>query len=100
MQGFVPAMVSREILLRLGVMKKGGWLFFIVVSICLAISASYELFECFTAVLTGGKADAFLGTQGDPWDTQKDMAMALVGSIAALLTLSKIHDKSLEELND
>ena len=100
MQGFVPAMVSREILLRLGVLKKGGWLFSVVVSICLGISASYELFECLTAVLTGGKADSFLGTQGDPWDTQEDMAMALVGSITALLTLSEAHNQSLGKIND
>ena len=100
MQGFVPAMITREILLRAGIVKRGGWLFFIVVCICLAFSASYELFECLTAVSTGAKADAFLGTQGDPWDTQEDMAMALVGSITALLTLSKIHDQSMEKLND
>jgi len=97
MQGFVPAMVTREILLLAGVVKKGSWIFFTVVCICLAFSASYELFECVTAVLTGAKADAFLGTQGDPWDTQKDMAMALIGSITALLTLSKPHNRALEK---
>ena len=99
MQGFVPAMISRELLLRLGVVKRGGWLFFIAVCICLAFSASYELFECLTAVSTGSKADAFLGTQGDPWDTQEDMAMALIGSIAALLALSGVHDRYLEKVS-
>ncbi len=100
MQGFVPAMIAREILLRLGVLKRGGWLFFIVVSICLAFSASYELFEWLTAVSSGAKSDAFLGTQGDPWDTQTDMALALVGSILAQLSLSKSHDAALEKIND
>jgi len=95
-QGFVPAILAREILIRRGVVKGRGWLFFIVVSICLAVSAFYELFECLTSVLTGSGADAFLGTQGDPWDTQEDMATALVGAIVALLTLSGVHDRQME----
>jgi putative membrane protein len=94
-QGFVPAMISREVLLRRKVLSPGGWLFFIVASICLAISASYELIEWGTAVFTGTKADAFLGTQGDIWDTQWDMAMALVGAITSLLVLRKPHDRAL-----
>ncbi|MCX5789922.1 MAG: DUF2238 domain-containing protein [Elusimicrobia bacterium] len=94
-QGFVPAMVAREILLRKGVLKRGGWLFFIVVCVCLAISASYELFEAYTAMLTGGKADAFLGSQGDPWDTQWDMTFALVGAVTAQLALPSVHDAAL-----
>jgi putative membrane protein len=98
-QGFVPAIVAREILLRRSPLVKGKWLAFIVVCICLAISATYELVEWRTAVATGGAADAFLGTQGDPWDTQEDMAMAGIGAIVALLTLSRFHDRQLERLS-
>jgi putative membrane protein len=98
MQGFVPAMISREVLLRRKVLQGREWLFFIVVSICLAISACYELIEWAAAVFTGTKADAFLGTQGDVWDTQWDMAMALVGAVTALLTMRKRHDHSMERL--
>jgi putative membrane protein len=97
-QGFIPAIVGREILLRTSPLKRGKWLSFIVVCICLAISATYELIEWRTAVATGGAADAFLGTQGDPWDTQEDMAMAAVGAVLALVTLSGVHDRQLEEL--
>ena len=74
----------------------GGWLFFIVVSICLAISASYELIEWAVAIFTGTKADAFLGTQGDVWDTQWDMVMALFGALLSLVSLGKLHDRSIE----
>ena len=95
-QGFVPAIVGREILLRTSPLRPGKWLGFIVVCICLAISASYELVEWRTAVSTGGAADAFLGTQGDPWDTQEDMAMAAVGAVVALLTLTGVQDRQLE----
>ena len=97
-QGFVPAILAREILIRQRVVTGRKWLFFIVVSICLAISAAYELFECITSVVTGAGADAFLGTQGDPWDTQEDMATALVGAVVGLLTLSKVHDAQIERL--
>ena len=95
--GLVPAFVAREILIRKQVVKRGPWLFFIVVSICLAISAAYELFEWRVAVATGSAADDFLGTQGDPWDTQEDMATALVGAVVGLLTLSRLHDHQLAE---
>ena len=94
-QGFVPALVAREILLRQGVVRRRGWLVLIVTSICLAISAAYELVEWSAAMATGAAADAFLGTQGDPWDTQWDMFTALVGAIVAQLTLSKVHDRLL-----
>lgn len=97
-QGFVPAMIAREILLRKSPLKKGGWLFFIVVSICLAISAFYELIEWWVSVATGTAADAFLGTQGDVWDTQWDMSLALYGAILSLLFLSRFHDSSLSKL--
>ncbi|MEK6408092.1 MAG: DUF2238 domain-containing protein [Acidobacteriota bacterium] len=94
-QGFVPAMIAREVLLRLNVLKRGRWLFVVVVSVCLAISALYELLEWIVSALTGSAGDAFLGTQGDVFDTQKDMALALVGAVTALITLSKLHDKQL-----
>jgi len=97
-QGFVPAILAREVLLRRTPLRRGGWLLTIVISICLAISALYELFEWAVAVATGTAADAFLGTQGDFWDTQKDMAMCLVGAVSALLILSRAHDRSLFRL--
>lgn len=98
MQGFVPAIIAREILVRKSVVKKGPWLFFIVVCICLAISAAYELFEWGTAVISGTAADAFLGTQGDVWDTQKDMLFALIGACSSLLILSNKNDKLLKNI--
>jgi putative membrane protein len=94
-QGFVPAVVSREVLLRTTPLKRGKWLAFLTLCVCLAISASYELFEWGTAIATGTAADAFLGTQGDPWDTQEDMAMAAVGAVLALVTMSGVHDRQL-----
>ncbi len=97
-QGFVPAVVSREILLRKSPLKPGKWLFFIVVCICLAVSALYELVEWWSALGFGDAATDFLGTQGDVWDTQWDMFMALIGAITALLTLSRTHDRALQRL--
>jgi putative membrane protein len=96
-QGFVPALIAREILLRRSPLRRGGWLFFLVVCICLAISAAYELLEWQVAIASGSAANAFLGTQGDPWDTQEDMATALVGAVSALLLFSRLHDRQLEE---
>ena len=97
-QGFVPAIVAREILLRKTELRRGGWLFFLVTSVCLAISAVYELIEWSAAATSGSAADAFLGTQGDPWDTQKDMLLAGIGAITAQLTLAKVHDRQLASL--
>ncbi|SFD24050.1 DUF2238 domain-containing protein [Clostridium uliginosum] len=94
-QGFVPAMISREILLRKSSLKRGKLLFFLIICICLAISASYELIEWVVAEATGSAADAFLGTQGDVWDTQWDMFFALLGAICSLLGLSRLHDSFL-----
>lgn len=94
-QGLVPAIAAREILLRRSPLKPGKWLFFLVVCICLAVSAFYELIEWWVALLSGEGAEAFLGTQGDVWDTQSDMAMALLGTIAAQLFLAKIHNLQL-----
>jgi len=100
-QGFIPAILAREILLRRSPLVRGKWLFFIVVSICLAFSAVYELVEWWYAVLAGGEAAAaFLGTQGDVWDAQWDMFLALIGSVAAQLLLAKVHDRSITRLLD
>jgi putative membrane protein len=98
-QGFVPALLAREILLRFRAVRGRGWLFTIVVAICLAISALYELLEWIVAVLSGSKGDSFLGTQGDVWDTQKDMALAFIGAIAAQLVLGKLHDRQLRRID-
>ncbi|AET69073.1 putative membrane protein [Desulfosporosinus orientis DSM 765] len=92
-QGFIPAVIVREILLRKLELPRGKWLSAIVISVCLAISALYELIEWGVAELTGTAAEAFLGTQGDVWDTQWDMFMALWGAILSLIFLSNIHDK-------
>ena len=97
-QGFVPAMIAREILIRRRVVTSRGWRYFIIVSICLAISAAYELLEWRVAVGTGTASDAFLGTQGDPWDTQEDMATALVGALVAPLLLGRWHDHQIEQV--
>jgi len=98
MQGFVPAIIAREVMLRLDVLKRKNWLSFLVMSICLAISALYELIEWWTALLSGGAADDFLGSQGDVWDTQSDMCVALIGAACALLFLSAIHNRALRKL--
>jgi putative membrane protein len=98
-QGFVPAMLAREILLRRSPLRPGKWLAFLVVCVCLAISACYELIEWIAALMLGQGADEFLGTQGDPFDTQADMAMALVGSCSALATLTRLHDRQLAALS-
>jgi putative membrane protein len=99
-QGFVPALIAREVLIRRGVVRRGAWLSFIVVSICLAISAAYELVEWLTAISTGTAADAFLGTQGDPWDTQEDMATAFVAAIIAAVGFGRLHDHALDEMQN
>jgi len=95
-QGFVPAIVAREVLLRTSPLRPGRWLFFIVCCICVAGSAFYEFIEWWAALIGGDSAAAFLGTQGDQWDTQADMLMALIGAVLAQLTLSGIHDRELE----
>lgn len=98
-QGFAPALIAREILLRNQVVKGGKMLVFITVCIVLAISASYELIEWAAALVMGQGADEFLGTQGDQWDTQSDMFMALVGSIFALALFSRWQDAQLQKLH-
>lgn len=99
-QGFVPAVLVREILVRTSPLRGSRWLGFLVVSVCLAFSAAYELIEWLTAVFTGTAADDFLGTQGYAWDTQTDMAWALVGAVAAVLLLSRWHDRSLARVSE
>ena len=94
-QGFVPAILAREILLRRSPLEPGKWLFFLVVCVSLAFSAFYEMLEWWAAVVGGGAADDFLGTQGDVWDTQWDMFLALVGSVLAQLSLGRSHDRQL-----
>jgi len=97
-QGFVPAILAREILLRKTPLRPGGWLFLLVTSVCLAFSAIYELIEWATAVIGGGSAEAFLGTQGDPWDAQWDMFLCLIGALASQLLLARLHDRELARL--
>lgn len=95
MQGFVPAIILRELLIRLGGLRQGRLLTVLVLACCLAVSASYELIEFAAAMALGQGADEFLGTQGDSWDTQWDMLMCVVGAVAALASLSSVHNRQL-----
>jgi putative membrane protein len=97
-QGFVPAVIAREILIRRSPLKPGRWLFFIVLSVCLAISACYEFIEWWSALIGGDSAEAFLGTQGDPFDTQADMFMALIGAIAGQVLLARVQDRQIAKI--
>ena len=98
-QGFIPAMLAREVFIRRSPLRGSRWLPFVVVCFCLAFSALYELIEFWTALATGEAAEAFLGTQGDPWDTQWDMQLALLGAFTALVTLSRVHDRQLKRIS-
>jgi len=98
-QGFIPAIIARELLLRTSPLKPGKWLFFLVTSVCLAISACYEFVEWWAALLGGEAANDFLGTQGDLWDTQWDMFLAFVGAMLAQLLLARHHDLELRKLS-
>ena len=97
-QGFVPAMVAREVLLRRSPLQRGRLLFFLCLSICMAITAWYELLEFAVARMTGSAADDFLGTQGDPWDTQWDMTFCFIGALCSLAFLPRLHDRWLRRL--
>ncbi|WFL76775.1 DUF2238 domain-containing protein [Altererythrobacter arenosus] len=97
-QGFVPAIVLRELLIRLGGMKRGWLLTVILLACCLAVSATYELIEFGAAMALGQGAEEFLGTQGDQWDTQWDMLMCLIGAASALLALTGLHNRQLDAL--
>jgi putative membrane protein len=94
-QGFVPAILARELLLRLTPLRRGGWLFYLVCAACLSFSAFFEFIEWWAALVMGGDADAYLATQGDVWDTQWDMFLALCGSVIAQLLLARVHDRQL-----
>jgi len=96
-QGFVPAIIAREILVRRSPLRPGKWLFVIVLCVCLAISACYEFIEWWSALIGGSAADAFLGTQGDPFDTQADMLMALIGAFLAQALLARLHDRQIAQ---
>ena len=98
MQGFVPAIIAREVLIRFDVIRQTKWRPFLIVSICLAISAFYELLEWWAALIGGSAADDFLGSQGDVWDTQSDMCLALIGAVSALVLLSYVHDCALQKI--
>jgi putative membrane protein len=98
-QGFVPALLAREILIRKGIVNGTAWLNFIILAICLAFSAFYELIEWWVAIASGENAEAFLGTQGYIWDTQSDMALALLGAIISIIVLAKYHDKQLAKMH-
>ena len=95
MQGFVPAVLARELFLRLTPLRRGGWLFYLVLAACLSFSAFFEFIEWWAALIYGADADAFLATQGDPWDTQWDMFLCLCGAIASLALLPRWHDRQL-----
>jgi putative membrane protein len=97
-QGFIPAIIAREVLIRHEVINKKTWLSFVVISICLAISALYELIEWWVALISDEAGDAFLGTQGYIWDTQSDMFVALIGASVAIFALGKLHDRQLARL--
>ncbi|MES9980139.1 MAG: DUF2238 domain-containing protein, partial [Candidatus Thiodiazotropha sp. 6PLUC5] len=99
-QGFVPALLAREILIRKNIVNGKVWLVIIIISICLAFSAFYELIEWWVALATGENAEAFLGTQGYVWDTQSDMGLALLGSICSIIVLSNIHNRQLKHVAD
>lgn len=97
-QGFVPAILARELLLRTSPLRRGGWLFALTVMSVLAVSAAYELLEWAAALVLGQGADQFLATQGDPWDTQWDMFLALCGAVLSLLLLTRLHDRSMRRI--
>lgn len=97
-QGFIPAIVAREILIRTSPLRPGKWLTFLVICFCMALSSFYELVEWWTAASTGTAAEAFLGTQGDQWDTQWDMMLAMIGAILSLTLLSRLHDRLLARI--
>ena len=99
-QGFIPAMVIRELFVRLKITKQGNWMSFLTVCVCLSISACYELFEWLVAVVSGQSSEAFLGTQGDPWDTQSDMLFALIGAMCMVIFVSKIQDKFIKRMQE
>lgn len=99
-QGFVPAIIAREVVIRLNVFNAAGWRNFFIVCFCLAVSAFYELVEWWVALYSDEAADAFLGTQGYAWDTQSDMFIALIGAVLALVLLGRVHDRQMAALDE
>lgn len=99
-QGFVPAMISREILIRNNIVSSAAWRNFFIICVCLSLSALYELIEWSAAMVSEQAAEAFLGTQGDIWDTQSDMAFALIGAMLALVFMGRIHDRQLDQISN
>jgi putative membrane protein len=99
MQGLVPAMIARELFVRLNILQRKNWMPFLIICVCLAISGFYELLEWWSALLAGALAIDFLGTQGDVWDTQGDIFLALIGATCALLFLSHFHDRALRRID-
>lgn len=97
-QGFVPAMIVREVFIRGDIVKKNAWLSFLTVCVCLSISACYEFFEWFVAITSGQSSEAFLGTQGDVWDTQSDMLFALIGATSMIVFISRFQNKQIEKI--
>ncbi len=97
-QGFVPALVAREIIIRKNIINGAGWRTFFILSVCLAVSALYEIIEWWVALATGDNAEAFLALQGYTWDTQSDMWLAVLGAVAGLLLLSRVHDRQLSDI--
>lgn len=97
-QGFVPALIAREVFLRRHIVRRGGWVIFLSIAVCMCISACYELFEYGVAIATGAGAENFLGGQGDPWDPQNDMLMCLVGSSFAMLTMLGLQDRAIARI--
>lgn len=99
-QGFVPALITREIFIRKKIVKQGPWLSFLTVCVCVSISAFYEFIEWFVAIMSGQSAEAFLGTQGYVWDTQSDILYATIGAICMVVLVSKFHDKQIAKIED
>jgi putative membrane protein len=99
-QGFVPAAIVRELFMRQGIVKKGGWLAFLTVCVCMSISVFYEFLEWFVAVASGESAEAFLGTQGYVWDTQSDMLFATIGALCMVVVVARFHNRQIDRLND
>lgn len=97
-QGFVPALIVRELFIRLNIVKLGSWLSFLTVCVCITISVLYEFLEWFVAIISGQSADSFLGTQGYVWDTQSDMLYATIGAICMIIFLSKIQDRQINKI--
>ena len=97
-QGFVPAMIVRELIIRLEVLKRGYWLSFLTVCVCVTISVLYEFFEWFVAIVSGQSAESFLGTQGYVWDTQSDILFCMIGAICMVIFFSKFHDKQISKI--